>query len=150
MDYRVMERLRARVDALVNEKETAAVLKPWYRFLCKRPASSDDYYATFNRPNVSVLDVSNTRGIEALTSSGIVHDSNEYPVDCLIFASGFEVTSDLRRRWGIAEIEGHGGRSIYDHWKYGYRTLHGTMTHGFPNQFYVWRSDEHTSEIQSL
>src|SRR3546814_4887486 len=53
MDYRVMERLRARVDALVNDKETAAVLKPWYRFLCQRPASSDDNSATFNRQNGS-------------------------------------------------------------------------------------------------
>jgi cyclohexanone monooxygenase len=58
-------------------------------------------------------------------------------VDCVIFASGFEVTSDLRRRWGVAVIEGRNGRSLYDDWSDGPVTLHGTMTHGFPNQFYV-------------
>ena len=66
-----------------------------------------------------------------------MHESAEYDIDCLIFASGFEVTSDLRRRWGIDEISGRGGQSLYDHWAHEFRTLHGVMTHGFPNQFYV-------------
>lgn len=137
MDFRVMERLRARVDAVVKDKETAAILKPWYRHMCKRPASSDEFYPTFNRPNVRLLDVSPTRGVERITARGFIHESAEHEVDCLIFASGFEVTSDLQRRWGINKISGRGGQSLYDHWAHEFRTLHGVMTHGFPNQFFV-------------
>ena len=136
MDFRVMERLRARVDAVVKDKETAAILKPWYRHMCKRPASSDEFYPAFNRSNVRLLDVSRTQGVELLTRRGFMHESTEYDIDCLIFASGFEVTSDLRRRWGIDEISGRGGQSLYDRWAHEFRTLHGVMTHGFPNQFY--------------
>ena len=137
MDYRVMERLRARVDAVVKDKETAEILKPWYRHMCKRPASSDEFYPAFNRPNVRLLDVSGTRGIERVTSRGFIHESAEYEIDCLIFASGFEVTSDLQRRWGIDKVAGRGGQSLYDNWAHEFRTLHGVMTNGFPNQFFV-------------
>jgi cation diffusion facilitator CzcD-associated flavoprotein CzcO len=137
VDYRVMERLRRRVEQLVKDKKTAEALKPYYRFLCKRPLSSDDYYPTFNRPNVDLFDVSDTKGVERMTGKGFVFRGKEYAVDCMIFASGFEVTSDLNRRWGIDVLEGRGGKSIYDHWAEGPKTLHGTMTHGFPNQFYI-------------
>ena len=137
MDYRVMERLRGRVQQLVADEKTAEALKPYYRFLCKRPLSSDDFYPTFNRPNVELIDVSDTKGVERMTPTGFTANGKEYEVDCMIFASGFEVTSDLNRRWGIDKLEGRGGRSIYDHWSEGPKTLHGTMTHGFPNQFYI-------------
>src|SRR3546814_7299580 len=125
MDYRVMERLRQRVESIVNDKATAEALKPWYRFLCKRPCSNNDYYQTYNRPNVKLLDVSATRGVERMTPNGFMHEGQEYGIDALICASGFEVTSDLDRRWGIQVIEGRDGVSLYDHWRDGYRTLHG-------------------------
>jgi cation diffusion facilitator CzcD-associated flavoprotein CzcO len=137
VDFRVMERLRRRVDHIVADKVTAEPLKPYYRFLCKRPLSSDDFYPTFNRPNVELIDVSDTKGVERMTEHGFVANGKQYDVDCMIFASGFEVTSDLNRRWGIDVVEGRGGRSIYAHWADGPKTLHGTMTHGFPNQFYI-------------
>lgn len=137
MDYRVMERLRARVDEMVQDKDTANALKPWYRYLCKRPASNDDFYPTFNRPNVKLIDVSATRGIERLTEKGFIADGVEYEIDCLIFASGYEVSSDLDRRWGIDVIEGRNGVSLYDHWRDGYSTLHGLMTRGFPNMYFT-------------
>jgi cation diffusion facilitator CzcD-associated flavoprotein CzcO len=133
VDYRVMERLRNRVDQSIANKQTAEALKPYYRFLCKRPLSSDDFYPTFNRPNVELVDVSDTKGVQRLTASGFVANDKQYDVDCMIFA----VTSDLIRRWGIDVVEGRKGLSIYDHWADGYQTLHGTMTHGFPNQFYI-------------
>jgi cyclohexanone monooxygenase len=132
-----MERLRRRVASLVKDPETAEALKPYYSSACKRPASSESYYDTFNRPNVKLLDVSSTKGLERMTESGIVHDGVEYPVDCIIFASGFEISSDLSRRWGIDVVEGRDGVSIYDHWADGYKTLHGMTTHGFPNQFFI-------------
>jgi cyclohexanone monooxygenase len=136
-DYRVMERLRRRVDSIVTDKQTAESLKPYYRFLCKRPCSNDEYLQTFNRPNVKLLDVSATRGLERMTEHGIVANGVEYEVDCVIFASGFEVSSELSRRWGIEAVEGRNGVSIYDHWADGYRTLHGMTTHGFPNFYFV-------------
>ena len=137
IDYRVMERLRARVEAMVKDKATAEALKPYFRFPCKRPLSSDTYYPTFNRPNVTLLDVSETQGVERITEKGFVVREVEYDVDCIIFASGFEVTSELERRWGIDVIEGRNGLSIYKHWADGPETLHGLMTHGFPNMFFT-------------
>jgi cation diffusion facilitator CzcD-associated flavoprotein CzcO len=137
VDYRVMERLRQRVASLVEDPATAEALKPYYRFLCKRPLSNDDYYPTFNRPNVTLIDVSDTKGLEAMTEKGFLHHGTEYEIDCMIFASGFEVTGDLEKRWGIHPVTGRNGTSIYDHWRDGPRTLHGTMTHDFPNQFYI-------------
>ena len=137
MDYRVMERMRRRVESMVNDRETAEALKPYYRFSCKRPLSNDDYYDTFNRPNVKLIDVSATKGVEEMTENGFIADGKEFEVDCMIFASGFEVSSDLDRRWGFDVFEGRDGVSIYDHWADGYETLHGVMTHAFPNLFFI-------------
>jgi len=135
MDFRVMERLRRRVDEIVEDPATADLLKPWYRYQCKRPTSNDEYYQTFNRPNVRLIDVSETQGLERMTANGFVANGVEYEVDCVMFASGYEVTSDLDRRWGITVFEGRDGVSMYDNWNGGYKTLHGMMTRGFPNLF---------------
>ena len=137
VDYQVMERLRNRIDSIVTDPQTAQALKPYYRLACKRPLSSDSYYPAFNQPNVELIDVSDTKGVERITAKGFVVNGVEHEVDCILFASGFEVTSELERRWGIDVVTGRDGRSIYDHWRNGPRTLHGTMTHGFPNQFYI-------------
>jgi cation diffusion facilitator CzcD-associated flavoprotein CzcO len=137
MDFKVMERLRRRVQSIVEDTATAEALKPWFNFNCKRPLSSNEYYAAFNGPNVKLIDVSGSRGVERMTENGFAHEGVEYEIDCLVCASGFEVTSDLDRRWGIRAIEGRDGQSLYKHWSDGYRTLHGVMTHGFPNQFFT-------------
>jgi len=136
-DYKTMERLRSRVDGIVGDKETAEALKAYYRFLCKRPCFNDQYLPTFNRPNVTLVDVSDTRGVERITETGIVAKGVEHEVDCIIFASGFEITTDLDRRLGIQPFAGRDGLSLYDAWAEGYRTLHGMMSHGFPNQFFT-------------
>jgi len=135
-DYRVMERLRNRCD-IVKDPATAEALKPYYRYLCKRPASNDDYYPAFNQDNVELIDVAETRGLEALTENGFIHQGKEYPVDCIIFASGYEVTNDLDRRWGISTIEGSNGLSIYDYWRDGFKTFQGMMANNFPNMFFT-------------
>ncbi|MFC7258397.1 flavin-containing monooxygenase [Streptomyces lutosisoli] len=136
-DYRAMQRLRDRVDATVEDKRTAEALKPYYRFLCKRPCFNDEYLPAFNRPNVTLVDVSDTKGVERITQKGIIAHGVEHEVDCIIFASGFEITTDLDRRLGIRPFTGRDGLSLYDHWAKGYRTLHGIMSHGFPNQFFT-------------
>ncbi|MFG2368058.1 flavin-containing monooxygenase [Streptomyces mirabilis] len=136
-DYRAMQRLRDRVDTVVEDEETAQALKPYYRFLCKRPCFNDEYLPSFNRPNVTLVDVSDTKGVERITQNGIIAHGVEHEVDCIIFASGFEITTDLDRRLGIRPFAGRDGLSLYDHWAKGYRTLHGVMSHGFPNQFFT-------------
>ena len=136
MDYRVMERLRARCD-IVHDPATAEALKPYYRYLCKRPASNDDYYPAFNQDNVTLIDVAETQGLERLTEKGFVHNGVEHEIDCLILASGYEVTNDLERRWGIGRIEGANGLSIYDYWREGYQTFQGMMANQFPNMFFT-------------
>ncbi|HEY8385176.1 MAG TPA: NAD(P)/FAD-dependent oxidoreductase [Porticoccaceae bacterium] len=136
-DYRAMERLRRRIDTIVQDRETAELLKPWYRFLCKRPCFNDNYLQTFNRPNVKLIDVSTTKGVEAITENAILANGQSFEVDCLIFASGFEVTQNFRRRFGIDTIEGVGGLSLFDHWAEGMRTFQGLMTHKFPNLFFT-------------
>lgn len=136
MDYRVMERLRARCD-VVKDPATAEALKPYYRYLCKRPASNDDYYPCFNQDNVQLIDVAETQGLEALTETGFIHQGVEYECDAVILASGYEVTNDLDRRWGIKTIEGRDGLSIYDYWREGFQTFQGMMARNFPNMFFT-------------
>jgi cyclohexanone monooxygenase len=136
-DYKVMERLRRRVAAIVDEPETAEALKPYYRFLCKRPCSNDEYLPTFNRPNVTLVDVSECKGVERAIEKGLVANGVEYEVDCIIYASGFEITTEISRRYSIDAIEGRDGLSLYDYWRNGYQTLHGFTSRGFPNQFFT-------------
>jgi cyclohexanone monooxygenase len=136
-DYKVMERLRRRVDGIVANEETAETLKPYYRFLCKRPCSNDDYLETFNRPNVTLIDVSATRGVQRATGKGLVANDIEYEVDCIIYASGFEITTEMSRRYSIDAIEGRDELTLFDYWADGYQTLHGMTSHGFPNQFFT-------------
>ena len=136
-DYKVMERLRRRVEGIVDDPETAEALKPYYRFLCKRPCTNDDYLQTFNRPNVTLVDVSSSKGVERATEKGLVANGVEYEVDCIIYASGFEITTEISRRYSIDAIEGRDGLSLYDYWRDGYKTLHGFTSRGFPNQFFT-------------
>jgi cation diffusion facilitator CzcD-associated flavoprotein CzcO len=134
-DYRKMNQVRARVDALVKDPATAASLKPWYRQFCKRPCFHDEYLQTFNRPNVALVDTEG-RGVERLTPRGVVANGREYELDCLIFATGFEVGTSYTRRAGY-DIVGRGGQTLSEHWADGLRTLHGLTTHGFPNCFFL-------------
>ncbi|MFY1621361.1 flavin-containing monooxygenase [Micromonospora sp. WMMD736] len=136
-DYKIMERLRQRVAAIVDDPATAEALKPYYRFMCKRPCSSEEYLSAFNRPNVTLVDVSASKGVERLTENGIVADGVEYEVDCVIFASGFEISTEISRRYAIDAIVGRDGRSLFDYWQDSYQTLHGMTSRGFPNQFFM-------------
>jgi cyclohexanone monooxygenase len=136
-DYKVMERLRRRVESIVADQDTAEALKPYYRFLCKRPCSNDDYLETFNRPNVTLVDVSATKGVQRATEKGLVANDIEYQVDCIIYASGFEITTEMSRRYSINAIQGRDELTLFDYWADGYQTLHGMTSRGFPNQFFT-------------
>jgi cyclohexanone monooxygenase len=136
-DYKIMERLRRRIADIVEDPDTSEALKPYYRFLCKRPCSSDEYLPTFNNPNVTLIDVSESKGVERLTENGIIANGVEYEVDCVIFASGFEISTEISRRYAMEAIEGRDSLSLFDHWRDSYKTLHGMTTRGFPNQFHT-------------
>jgi cation diffusion facilitator CzcD-associated flavoprotein CzcO len=134
-DFRKMNQIRARVDRVVENKQTAESLKPWYRLFCKRPTFNDEYLPTFNRPNVTLVDTRG-RGVDRITEKGLVFDRVEYEVDCIIFATGFEVGTAYTRRAGF-EVRGRGGKSLTEHWKGGPKTLHGFYSAGFPNLFHM-------------
>jgi cyclohexanone monooxygenase len=136
-DYRMTEKIRRRVDEVVEDRETAEALKPYFRHMCKRPGFSNDYLPAFNRPNVTLVDVSETKGVERITAKGLVANGVEYEVDCIIFASGFEITTSLDRQYDIQPFAGREGRSLYEHWGKGFRTLHGVTSHGFPNLLFT-------------
>ena len=133
-DFKTMEEIRGLVDDTVKDPDVAEKLKAYYNQFCKRPTFNDFYLDTFNRPNVELVDVSATQGVEAITENGIIANDKEYAVDCIVYASGFEITSSYERRLGIP-IFGIGGESIYEHWREGMRTMHGLMVSGFPNLF---------------
>ena len=135
-DFEKMNDIRSRVDAEVEDPETAEKLKPWYRQFCKRPTFNDEYLATFNRDNVHLIDVADSRGVERITERGVVANGRAYDVDCIVFSTGFEITTSAHRRVDFDTI-GRGGRSLYEHWHDGFRTLHGLSSHGFPNWFTI-------------
>ena len=133
-DFKTMEEIRRLVDETVKDPKVAEKLKAYYNQFCKRPTFNDHYLGTFNRENVELVDVSSTQGVEEITERGIVANGQEYKVDCIIYASGFEITSSYERRLGIP-IFGVGGQSIFEHWQNGMRSMHGLMVSGFPNLF---------------
>jgi cation diffusion facilitator CzcD-associated flavoprotein CzcO len=134
-DHEKMTEIRARVDAIVEDPATAQALKAWYRQLCKRPCFHDEYLSAFNLPSVHLVDTDG-RGAERITPAGIVVAGVEYPVDCIIYASGFEVGTPATRRYGF-DLTGRDGVRLSDYWAGGMRSLHGVHVHGFPNAFLV-------------
>jgi cation diffusion facilitator CzcD-associated flavoprotein CzcO len=134
-DDEKMEEIRARVDEIVRDPATAEALKPWYRQLCKRPCFHDEYLQTYNRPNVHLVDTDG-RGVEAIDETGVWVNGTHYDLDCIVFASGFEVGTTYARRAGF-ETYGRDGVALGDYWADGMRTKHGLHVHGFPNLFIV-------------
>jgi cyclohexanone monooxygenase len=134
-DFEKMSEIRARVDAIVSDPVMAERLKAWYRQLCKRPCFHDQYLGAFNLPSVRLIDTGG-RGVESITTAGVVVAGTEYPVDCIIYASGFEVGTEPTRRYGF-DMTGKDGIRLSDYWSSGMRSLHGIHVHGFPNAFLV-------------
>ncbi|MCC2105801.1 MAG: monooxygenase, partial [Hyphomicrobiales bacterium] len=130
-----MERVRARVDEIVQDKMTADALKPWYDQFCKRPCFHDQYLQTFNRPNVHLIDTAG-KGVERITENGVVVAGKEYKLDCLIYSTGFEVGTDYSRRIGM-EITGRDGLTLTKKFEGGAETLHGIFSRGFPNMLLI-------------
>ncbi len=137
-DFRKMEQVRARAEAMVNDPQTAEALKPYYRQFCKRPCFHDAYLPTFNRSNVHLVNTDG-KGVDAITKNGVMANGIEYPLDCIIFATGFEVGTAYTRRAGY-DVLGKDGARLSEKWQNGIRTLHGLHSHGFPNLFVMSNS----------
>jgi cyclohexanone monooxygenase len=132
-DFEKMNQIRARVDEIIADPNTAEALKPWYRQFCKRPCFHDEYLDTYNRDNVTLVDTGG-KGVQTITAKGVIVGEIEYELDCLIFATGFEVGTDYTRRCGY-ELYGRDGLTLTEKWADGASTLHGMTTRGFPNVF---------------
>ncbi|MEP6624923.1 MAG: NAD(P)/FAD-dependent oxidoreductase [Acidimicrobiia bacterium] len=135
IDFEVMEGLRRRVEEIVEDPETAEKLKPWYGKHCKRLCFHDEYLQSFNLPNVHIVDTDG-RGVREMSAAGPVVGGTEYPLDLLIFASGFEITTGLVGRLGFDPV-GRGGLRLSERWHDGTHSLHGILTAEFPNFFVV-------------
>ncbi len=132
-NFRIMEQIRARVDAIVEDPRTAEALKPYYPYGCKRPTFHDEYLPTFNLPHVHLVDTA-PMGVTEINERGVVHDGVEHPLDVLIYATGFQwmATSTFNM------VVGREGRSLSEKWQSeGTKTFLGLHTHGFPNLFII-------------
>ena len=134
-DFQKMEQIRARAEEIVEDPDVAESLKPYYRQFCKRPCFHDEYLPTFNRPNVHLVDTDG-KGVEEITPTGLVAAGHHYELDCIIFATGFEVGTEYTRRSGY-DVIGRDSIRLSDKWADGMRTLHGLNTRGFPNLFII-------------
>jgi cation diffusion facilitator CzcD-associated flavoprotein CzcO len=134
-DDEKMTEIRARVDAIVRDPTTAEALKPWYRQLCKRPCFHDEYLQAYNRSNVHLVDTDG-RGVERIDASGVWAKGEHYELDCIIYASGFEVGTDHARRSGFDPV-GRDGLRLSEKWADGMESFQGMHVRGFPNLFVV-------------
>ena len=133
IDFEVMEAHRHRVDEVVRDPVKADILKPYYRYICKRPCFHDEYLSAYNRPNVTLIDCPG--GIERITKDGLDVDGEHYKVDCIMYGTGFEAErTPLPRRAGH-EIVGRDGTTLTEKWAEGPLTLFGILSRGFPNMF---------------
>ncbi|MBX3314212.1 MAG: NAD(P)/FAD-dependent oxidoreductase [Actinobacteria bacterium] len=133
VDFAIMEEHRDRVAEVVHDPAVAEALKPYYRYLCKRPCFHDEYLGAFNAPNIALVDC--PAGIDEITERGPVVDGRQYEVDCIVYATGFEPEmTPLARRAGH-EIVGRDGTTLRERWAEGASSLFGMMIHGFPNLF---------------
>ena len=133
-DYEVMEEHRTRIDELVGDPAVAEMLKPYYRYGCKRPCFHDEYLVAFNNPNVTLVDC--PAGVDAHHAArrrSPTAPSTSSTASC--YATGFEAElTPFARRAGHTII-GRGGITMEEKWKDGVLSLHGMTTHGFPNMF---------------
>ena len=135
IDFENMERVRQRIADVIKDPATAELMMPWYSQSCKRPCFHDEYLPAFNRPNVHLVDTDG-KGVNEINESGVIVNGVEYPVDLLIFASGFEVTTGYTHRLGF-DPKGRNGVSLSEAWAEGPATLHGVLSNGFPNMFMI-------------
>lgn len=133
IDFEIMEEHRSRVDELVRDPAKASILKPQYRYLCKRPCFHDEYLEAYNNDNVELIDC--PAGFDKITAAGPVVNGQQYEVDVIVYATGFEAeATPLARRAGH-EVVGVDGVTLAEKFAPGCSTLFGMLSRGFPNLF---------------
>ncbi len=127
------EFVREKIRATVNDPATAELLCPTTMVGCKRLCVDTNYYETFNRPNVTLVDVSGTP-VERITPTGLTVNGKSYPLDAIAFATGFDAMTGAITR---IDIRGRDKRPLKDAWEAGPRTYLGLSVAGFPNLFTI-------------
>ena len=124
-----------KISATVKDPETAAALMPHdHPFGAKRPCLDTNYYATYNRPNVTLVNL-RQEPIKAITATGITTARRSVDVDVIVFATGFDAMTGAIR--AVHPITGRGGKSLSDVWAQGPQTYLGRTVEGFPNFFMI-------------
>ena len=128
------EMYRQHLATIIDNPTTANGLMPRdYPIGCKRPVIDTDYYKTFNRDNVTLVDL-RQGGIQHITSSGVATEQGHYELDAIVYATGFDAMTGALER---IDIRGKNGKSITEEWRAGPRTYLGLQIHGFPNLFTI-------------
>ncbi|WP_024507643.1 alpha/beta hydrolase fold domain-containing protein [Bradyrhizobium sp. ARR65] len=131
----VAELIREKIREIVKDPETAEALTPHdHPFGAKRPCLDTNYYATYNRPNVTLVNL-RQEPIEKITTGGIKTDKRMFDVDVIVFATGFDAMTGAIT--AIHPITGRGGRSLSEVWAHGPQTYLGLTVSGFPNLFMI-------------
>jgi cation diffusion facilitator CzcD-associated flavoprotein CzcO/acetyl esterase/lipase len=131
----VADLIREKIGAVVKDPEIAAALAPHdHPFGAKRPCLDTNYYATYNRPNVTLVNL-RQEPIKAITASGISTDKRSFDVDVIVFATGFDAMTGAIM--AVHPISGRGGKSLSDVWAHGPQTYLGVTVAGFPNLFMI-------------
>jgi len=125
--------VRAKIREKVRDPQVAELLAPKNTIGCKRLCIDIGYYETFNRPNVSLIDISGAP-IEEITPRGVKVAGKEYEVDAIVFATGFDAMTGALLK---IDIRGKGGLSLREKWREGPRTFLGLSVAGFPNLFAI-------------
>ena len=127
------EFVRGKIREIVHNPEVAELLSPSNVIGCKRLCVDTGYWETYNRPNVTLIDVSG-EPIEAITPAGIRAKGQEYAVDAIVFATGFDAMTGALLK---IDIRGTGGQSLKEKWREGPKTYLGLGIAGFPNLFAI-------------
>ncbi len=130
----IAEMIRERIRDIVDDPEVAETLSPRdHAFGTKRPCLDTNYYATYNRPNVRLVDLRKTP-IERITEHGVQTTDETVEVDALVYATGFDAMTGAIV---AVDITGRDGVTLKEKWEYGPLTYLGLMSVGFPNLFLI-------------
>ena len=125
--------VREKIAEIVRDPDVAAKLSPHNVIGCKRPCLDTGYYETFNRDNVTLVDISHSP-VEEITPTGLLADGVSYELDCIVCATGFDAMTGTLHR---IDIRGRGGQPLKEKWSAGPRTYLGLGVAGFPNLFTI-------------
>lgn len=134
-DAAIMGEIRELIDAQVTDPATAEALKPFYSRRCKRVTFDNGYYQAFNEESITLIDAPST-GLNHIEGKTLHAGEHTFDADCIIFATGFDTTSNPMTRTGM-DVRGRSGERLAHHYEHGLQTLHGAMADGFPNHFQI-------------